>query len=447
MAPNRRTILQAASALPVLAPAAAFAASGSGLDAAQFGVRPGAADDQSRALQRAIDQAAARNSPLFLAPGIYRAAGLQLPAGLTFSGVRGQTVLRLHTPGPLLEAAKADTINLSGLAFEGAALPANGRALVRLGEGTKCVIERCDFTQAGGTGLMLENIAGAVTGCSFSDTADTALFSQNARGLLITGNSIARSGNGGIRVWQTQKRDDGTIIADNRIGETAARAGGSGQNGNAINLYRSGNVIVRGNRIDGAAFTAVRGNGANNMQIVGNTCTNLGEVAIYAEFDFEGAAITGNIVDGAAVGVAVTNFNQGGRLATVQGNVLRNIDRKRPAGTDPRDSFGVGIGVEADTAVTGNTIEKAATAGIEIGERYYQRDVTATGNVIRNAPYGVTISVTRGAGSVVVAQNVLSGVSRGAVVGKDGARIATADLALTPSAAYPQITVTANQLR
>src|SRR5436309_2887425 len=36
--------------------------------------------------------------------------------------------------------------------------------------------------------------------------------------------------------------------------------GGSGQYGNAVNIFRAGNVIVRGNRIRNAAFSAVRGN-------------------------------------------------------------------------------------------------------------------------------------------------------------------------------------------
>ena len=59
------------------------------------------------------------------------------------------------------------------------------------------------------------------------------------------------------------------------------------------------------------------------------------EVALYAEFGFEGAVIANNTIDGAAIGVAVTNFNQGGRLAVVQGNLIRNLVPKRPVGTDP----------------------------------------------------------------------------------------------------------------
>ena len=35
--------------------------------------------------------------------------------------------------------------------------------------------------------------------------------------------------------------------------------------------------------------------------------------------------IANNIVDGAALGVSVTNFDEGGRLAVVQGNLIRNL--------------------------------------------------------------------------------------------------------------------------
>ncbi len=67
-----------------------------GLDAAQFGVRPGAPDDQSGKLQRALDQVARTRVPLVLAPGIYRAGDLHLQAGTQLLGVRGATPARVH---------------------------------------------------------------------------------------------------------------------------------------------------------------------------------------------------------------------------------------------------------------------------------------------------------------------------------------------------------------
>jgi putative cofactor-binding repeat protein len=119
-----------------------------------------------------------------------------------------------------------------------------------------------------------------------------------------------------------------TLIADNRIETVLARGGGSGQNGNGINV-----------------------------------------------------------------------FNHGGRFAVVQGNVIPNLAAKRPAGTDPNDGAGIGIGVEADSAVTGNVIENAPSVGISIGYGKHLRDVTVTGNVVRMAGIGIAVSVAPGAGA------------------------------------------------
>src|SRR3712207_8272424 len=40
--------------------------------------------------------------------------------------------------------------------------------------------------------------------------------------------------------------------------------------------------------------TLFRSNSGDNVQIVGNACSNLGEVAIYSEFSFEGVVIANN---------------------------------------------------------------------------------------------------------------------------------------------------------
>src|SRR5204862_1311873 len=194
-----------------------------------------------------------------------------------------------------------------------------------------------------------------------------AIHSDDARGLMIARNTIDGAGNNGILVWRGQSGDDGTIVADNRIAAIANRSGGSGQNGNAINVFRAANVIVRGNRIVNCAFSAVRGNAASNLQIEGNSISDVREVALYAEFGFEGALIANNTVDRAAIGVSVTNFNEGGRLAVVAGNLIRNLLVARPAGTDPNDGAGIGIAVEADTTVSGNVIENAPAIGIMVG--------------------------------------------------------------------------------
>jgi uncharacterized secreted repeat protein (TIGR03808 family) len=284
-------------------------------------------------------------------------------------------------------------------------------------------------------------------GTFVTDAADTAIFSLNGRGVLLSGNTVRGAGNGGIRVWQSEKHDDGTRVIGNRIEEIAAQDGGSGQNGNAVNVFRAANVTVSDNRIRGSAFSAVRGNAASNLQVIGNNCLASGEVALYAEFGFEGAVIAHNTVDGAAIGVAVTNFNQGGRMAVVQGNVIRRLAAQRPAGTDPNDGAGIGIGVEADTAVTGNIIEGAPTAGIALGWGHYLRDVTVTGNVVRTAGVGIAVSVSRGAGAAVIANNLIADTKGGAIVGMELKRPVTGDLAKDGAGRYAQLAISGNRVR
>lgn len=416
-----------------------------GLDAAQFGVRAGAPEDQSAKLQRAIGEAARTRSPLWLAPGRYRAGDLKLPAGAQLVGVRGATVLTL-TQGLLLAAEHGDNVTLSGLTLDGNGAPLpRGRGLVDLADIRALRIEDCAILRAGGNGITLTQCDGAVSGTTVSDAADTALFCSNSRGLIISSNTIRGAGNGGIRVWQSDRRADGSLIVDNRIENTAARAGGDGQNGNAINVFRAGNVIVRGNVIRTAAFSAIRGNAAADIQIIGNSCSALGEVAIYSEFGFEGALIADNVVDSAAFGVSVTNFNNGGRLAVVQGNVIRNLAARRPQGGS--DFAGLGIGVEADTAVTGNVIDNAPFMGISVGTGQYLRDVTVSGNVVRTAGIGIGVSVAAGAGHAAITGNLIAGAKRGAIVGMAWDKPVTGDLAQDGAQRYPQLTIANNRVR
>src|SRR5690606_9697201 len=119
-----------------------------------------------------------------------------------------------------------------------------------------------------------------------------------------------------------------------------------------------------------------------------------------------------NLIDTAATGISVTNFNEGGRLAVIQGNLIRNLFRREHEAEDKR---GEGIGVEADAAVIGNTIENAPTVGIQIGWGTFMRDVAATGNVIRQARVGISITGAPEAGKCLIANSLLSNAKDGAI--------------------------------
>jgi uncharacterized secreted repeat protein (TIGR03808 family) len=452
VAVDRRTLLgfsAAGVAVPFggkIAQAAPSAIGAFGVDATVFGVRPNALEDQSAQIQRAIEAAARNRVPLMFPPGVYRAADLVLPTGAQLLGVRGGTRFQLGYGASLIAAANANDITLQGLTLDGndRPLPAD-RGLVTFRDALGLRLLDCTIMASGGSGLHLERVSGEIFANTIANVAKAAIFSLDARGLVIRSNVVRAAANNGILVWRSATGDDGTLVLANRIEEIGAKDGGSGQNGNGINVFRAGNVIVADNRIHDCAFSAVRGNAAANLQIRGNTATKLGEVAIYSEFGFEGALIAANIIDRAALGISITNFNEGGRLAVCQGNLVRNLFTRGDPKLD-QEARGVGIAVEADTAVTGNVIEGAPVAGIWLGWKQYLRDVTATGNLVRQSPIGIAVSVAPGAGSALVADNLIAGATSGAVVGMDGLKPVTGDLTRDASR-YAQLTITGNRVQ
>jgi uncharacterized secreted repeat protein (TIGR03808 family) len=430
--------------LPAAARAAPQTTSAFGLDATQLGVRAGSSEDQSAALQRAIDQAARARAPLALPPGTYRAGNLTLPDGAQLVGTRGATRLVFSGGPSLLSAQGADHVGIAGLVLDGGKRPLpERRGLVHCESGRGLKIIDCEIVAAGGHGLLLSAMAGEILDTTIAQAADVALLSYDARGLTIARNEITDAGNNGIQILRQAEGRDGTIVVDNRVERIDNRAGGSGQYGNAINAHRAGNVIVRGNQIRGCAFSAVRGNSASDIEILGNSVSEVGEVALYSEFSFEGAVIAHNTVDGATTGISIANFNDGGRLAVVQGNIIRNLTRRRS--DIPEEESGYGIYVEADTAVSGNVVENAANAGFVLGWGPYLRDVAVTGNVVRRAAIGVAVSVVPGAGSALIADNLISGATRGAVVGMDHAKPVTGDLLRDGAERYAHLSLSGNR--
>lgn len=444
MAIDRRSLLAGTTAALLAAPLRAAFAQARGIDAAEFGVRPNSDADQSPFLQRGIDEAARANRPLWLSPGLYRAHDLTLPPGAQLTGERGLSQILFNGGRGLFSTQGAGPVSLSGLTLNGGNLAlAPGGALVNLSGVKGLRIFNCAVETANGTAIALVVCDGEVTGSSITGAADNALFCLDSR-MAIRANVIAQSGNGGVRVWRSTQQHDGSTVEDNVIEDTAARAGGDGQNGNAINVFRAGGVTVRGNVIRRAAFSAIRGNAASHIRMIDNKCYALGEVAIYSEFEFEDAIIEGNLVDVAAVGVAVTNMDQGGHGAVVRNNIIRNLINKRPQGGP--DSYGVGIGVEADTVVAQNTIENAPVMGIEVGAGKYLRNVTVTGNVVRQTGIGIGVSVVEGAGTAVIADNMIAQATGGAIVGMAWDRPATGDLAQGGAERYPNLRVSGNRV-
>lgn len=427
------------ASLGVDAQAKTFAAT---LNACNFGVKTGGGD-QSRALQRAVDQAVLRKMPLFLPGGDYAVSNIQLPAGLEFIGVPGQTILSYNGGGELLNASGSNHVSLRGLSLKGHKLElSSSDAALLIAQGTtRLHLENCRIYDSAANCISLNSVSGMITGCELSNARQAGVFSNDARGLTITSSHVHNCDNNGIMVWRSQKSEDGTLINNNRIENIKSLDGGSGQNGNGINIFRAHNVIAAQNRISDCSFSAVRSNAGSACQILGNSCARIKEVALYAEFGFEGALIAQNIVEEAASGVAITNFNNGGRLGICANNIIRNLFT-RPGEEDER---GVGIGVEADTLVSGNLVENAPVMGIALGWGKFLRDVSATNNIVRKSRIGIGVSVSEGAGKALISGNLISGASSHAIAGFDFHKTLPEDLIESANAAqFSHLTITNN---
>jgi uncharacterized secreted repeat protein (TIGR03808 family) len=415
------------------------------IDAAEFGLRPDGAEDQSLAFARLLKAAAARDVPVALPAGTFVLSDVPLPRRLVLAGVPGATRIVHGGGGPLFAGEGAEHVELSGLVFDGAGrrLGKGVRATLQLAGLARLVIEDCSFVGSAGSGLALARCGGRVARSTIAGAANFGLYSVDATGLEISGNTVTDCGNGGILVHRSAPGEDGTLVTGNRVQRILGRDGGTGQVGNGINLFRAGSVMVSGNHVSDCAFSAIRSNGGDDLQVTANTCLRSGETAIYSEFAFEGAVISNNIVDGAAKGISIVNFDKGGRLAVCSGNLVRNLSQTGPYESSGA-GFGIGITVEADTAVTGNVIEGAPRHGLQLGWGSFLRDVSATGNVIRRAGTGIAVSVVEGAGAAVISGNMISQTPNGAIVGHRWGKPATGDLALPGAAGFAHLTIAAN---
>jgi uncharacterized secreted repeat protein (TIGR03808 family) len=400
------------------------------INAGDLGVQPAAFDDQSRAFADMLQKASDQDAAIFLPPGQYNVSNIALPRRVRLTGVPGATRIVYGGDGFLLAAEGADHVELTGLLIDGANrwLGDSAQGLVDARRVPTFVMDNCRLVGSSKHGLALERVSGRIERSEISGAADAGIWSVEAGRMQIVGNTVTDCGNGGILVHRWQSAEDGTIVTGNRVERILARSGGIGQNGNGINVFRAGSTIVSGNQVSDCAFSAIRSNSGNNIQIGGNTCRRSGETAIYSEFAFEGAVIASNIVVGAANGISVVNFNEGGRLSTVTGNLVRNLSATGPYPADA-PGFGVGITVEADASVSGNVIENAPLYGMHLGWGPFLRNVVATGNVIRSVGEGIAVSVVEGTGSAIICDNVIDAAARGAVVGHRWTEAVTGDLA------------------
>ena len=459
---TRRRFIQSASgvgavlttpayALPLVQPFSAFDAAAlpdNVIHAQSNGVVPGSPDDQTVAFQKLLNVSAERDAPVFLPGGVYKVSKLNFPRRTRLIGVPGSTRLAFNGVGYLAKAERADIIHVHGIIFDGLGFPLSeeGQGLLTVNTVRDLRLSSCDFVGSGLHGVDLVGAKGTIRECRFRKIVDTAIFSKQSRGMTITDNDIAECGNGGILVHRFTTGEDGSVVTNNRIEGIKSTNGGTGQWGNGVNVYQAHGVMVANNKIADCAFSSVRVNAGHNVQIIGNNCSRSGETAIYGEFTFEGAVVANNVIDGGTIGVSLANFNEGGRLATVNGNIIRNLMNKLPYKNPSDFKPGIGIYAEADTIINANAIENTPQAGIHVGWGEFCRDVIVSNNVVRAVPWGVTASVVKGSRNVLVRDNLFSEISKQAVTGFEWIKPVTRELIGARRTGYDHLSVSGNRV-
>lgn len=439
---SRRSVLAGLGAGLAVSTNAALAAPP--LDALDFGLDLSSTDEQTASLQTAIDSAFDSVRVLVLPPGDFRVRNLVLRGRMELRGTPGVTTLVAAGSDPIASVVAGDWLQLTDIGFDGRGLgPVSGdRGLLEIPGGANITIRRCGFRDGAANGIALTGAQVSIEDCAFSGLGHSALFSFDGRGVSMRGNRIADCANAGVRIWRSANGLDGSVISGNRIERIGWAGGGNGQNGNGVNVFRADGVIVSDNVIADCAFTAVRINTANNSQVRGNTCLNSGEVAIFSEFGFSGSVIANNIVDGAAGGISITNLDSGGALATCSGNIVRNIT---PASAVNPDTRPFGIFAEAETAISGNSVDTVPGVGILAGWGPYLRNVAVSGNTVRGCRIGIGVSVAEGAGAVAVTGNIVGDTTEHGIAGMAWTDVASADL-VRDAARFPQVSVSGNMV-
>ncbi|WP_295806216.1 TIGR03808 family TAT-translocated repetitive protein, partial [uncultured Nitratireductor sp.] len=255
---NRRSLLKATAGFAVFGlsiPRTAFADAALGrmaagaANAGDFGIEPGAAEDQTSALSTLLERASVEATPIFLPPGRYLLSGLSLPRHVRLLGVPGATHLVQAGAGALLKAGTSERLTLSGLTLDGMHMPLSGdrRALLDIDGAQRLAIEQCVFQASGGSGLALRQARGHIRDCEIVDASEYALYALNSKGLDISANVIADCGNGGILVHRWSAREDGTIVTGNRVHRVGYADIGDGPNGCGISVFRADGVILANN--------------------------------------------------------------------------------------------------------------------------------------------------------------------------------------------------------
>ena len=102
------------------------------------------------------------------------------------------------------------------------------------------------------------------------------------------------------------------------------------------------------------------------------------------------------------------------------------------------------VDLEADTVVSGNTVDTVPGAGFVAGFGPYVRNLVVADNLVTNAMIGIAVSVVQqqSPGPVRVSGNLVSGAQQG-IVGMEWDKVVSQDLT-KEAGRYPNVTVDGN---
>ena len=382
-------------------------------------------------LQTAINNARNSSKPLQLLPGVYPTSQILIDGAsgggnrLEMFAEQGTVTVRLSAAAPyLLDVSNVPDVVIRGINFDGnnQAITSSGIAGLLRFEGsstTDFILSECNIMNSPVAGVLAAgNARGRIVDNRIA-SCDTGIFSIDCA-VYIEDNSLSTLNNNGICVWTSSLGGNGSLVSGNTINWVNNAAGGTGQYGNGILVYRAGNVKVSGNNIFNTKFSAIRLNAATNCHVVNNYCWNLREVAIFIEApgageNLNGCIISGNNVDTAGLGISVANSGlYGDGLAdrcVVSNNNVNNITNNAIPYPDGSTSMttGRGITVETNTIVTNNVISATAGAAVGLGVNDAAKDIMATGNLINNCPMGIAYSANGSGSSILISSNIVRG--------------------------------------
>ena len=134
------------------------------IDASAHGVRPGGGDRKSKAFARLLEEAAAKQVPVFLPPGDYVVSNVDLPDNTRLTGVPGATRILYGGDGYLFACQEARNIRLENLVLDGGNrwLDDTVEGLVHLSGTGAVTIENCEIKGSSKSALYLERCGGRI---------------------------------------------------------------------------------------------------------------------------------------------------------------------------------------------------------------------------------------------------------------------------------------------